>query len=155
MAKKKVPYKEGDVFMFPLRKGGFARGVVARMDGKGGIFGYFYGPKFNSIEDAKQVKDISPNNTIERRMFGDLGLLNGEWSVIGQIENWNRIDWPMPPLIRIDEHCGKAWLSEYDEKTFNCISEKQVDPGLKNKYPEDSLSGYGAIEIRIALLLDK
>jgi hypothetical protein len=153
MARIKLPYSEGTVFVLPLRKGGFARGVVARMDGKGGILGYFYGPKYQSIGEANQIKDISPLNTIFRGIFGDPGLINGEWTIIGQIENWNREKWPMPLFIRTDELSKKAWLSEYDENTFKCVSETKVDPIYKSRYPEDGSWGYGAIEIHLTKLL--
>jgi hypothetical protein len=40
----KLPYSEGSVFLVPLRKGGYARGVVARASPKGkGLLGYFFG----------------------------------------------------------------------------------------------------------------
>ncbi len=151
---KRIPYTEGSIFVLPVRNGGFARGVVTRMDGKGGVFGYFFGPKYKSIEEAKGETNLIHEHSIMKRMFGDLGLLERSWIIIGEIENWNRDEWPMPPLIRIDELCGKAWLSVYDEDTLDVVFEKQVDPSLKNMYPEDGLSGSGAVEVRLAKLLN-
>jgi len=59
----------------------------------------------------------------------------------------------MPPRIRVDEAVNRAWLSRYDEDTFELISEAEVDPSLINQYPYDRTMGYGAVEIRLTKLL--
>lgn len=47
---KRLPYREGTWFALPLRKGGYAVGVVARMAPRGRIIlAYFFGPKRNQI----------------------------------------------------------------------------------------------------------
>src|SRR6476660_1809183 len=97
-----LPYSEGSVFMVPLRKGGYARGVVARASDEGkGIFGYFFGPRIPSIEDVP-LDDLVPFNSITRIMFGDLGLINGSWPIVGRVPNWSRSQWSMPDFVRRD-----------------------------------------------------
>jgi hypothetical protein len=50
----KLPYSEGSVFVVPLRKGGCARGVIARASRRGRvILGYFFGPRFASAAGVK------------------------------------------------------------------------------------------------------
>ena len=150
MARRKVMvYEEGSCFVLPLGNGGFARGIVARMNGKGRIFGYFYGPRLASTEDAN-FDGIIPDYAILLADFGDLGLLNGSWRVYGQLPNWNRALWPMPPLIRVDESENRAWLSWYDDKTFVCTMEAEVEPQLASQYPEDATWGYRAVEIDLS-----
>ena len=100
-------------------------------------------------------KRASGKRALLLREFGDLGFLDGEWSILGSIPDWDRHEWPMPPRIRVDEEAGKAWLSYYDESTFECLKEERVDPALADSYPEDGVSGYGAVEIRLTRLLDK
>ncbi len=116
--KRKLNYEEGSVFVFPLREGGFARGVVARMNGKGRVFGYFFGPKLASMGDAT-MDGLEPEKAIWLRDFGDPGFLKDEWKVLGKLPNWQREEWPMPPLSRIDERENRAWLAYYDDKTFS------------------------------------
>lgn len=153
MSKKKVNYAEGDCFAVPLRDSGFARGVVARMNGKGAIFGYFFGPRMALACEGEDFSTLVPDNAILLRDFGDLGLLNGKWTILGKMPEWNRDEWPMPPLIRVDETEGRAWLSHYDDSSFECLMEEEVDPSLVSSYPQDGTSGYGAVEIRLTKLL--
>jgi len=151
--RKKINYAKGDYFAVPLRNGGFGRGVVARMDGKGGIFGYFFGPRLATVDEARDPTGLTPDAAVLLRDFGDLGLLNGEWLVLGSVPDWDPNDWPMPPLIRVDEVTGKAFLSYYDEGTFECIREERVDPALASRYPRDVAAGYVALEIALTALL--
>jgi hypothetical protein len=98
----KLPYSEGSVFLVPLRKGGYARGVVARASPKGkGLLGYFFGPRLSSADIAK-VDNLDPNSAMLRVIFGDLGLINGEWQILGVVPNWDRTQWPMPDFVRRD-----------------------------------------------------
>ncbi len=152
--KQKISYSEGSCIAIPLRGGGYAIGVIARMNGKGGVFGYFFGPKRKSIESIGDISSLKSQEAILVGRFGDLGLLNDEWKVIGKISDWDRSKWPMPGFIRVDEFSNRAWISYYDEEDFTCIREEEVSPDLKEKYPYDSGMGYGAVEIRLTKLLE-
>jgi hypothetical protein len=82
----RLPCSEGDVFALPLRAGGWGRGVVTRMAPKGNVlFGYFFGPRTASADEVGE-QDLKPDLAILQMRFGDLGLLNGEWRVVGRIE---------------------------------------------------------------------
>lgn len=151
MARRKLPYREGTCFVFPLRDVGCARGVIARMDGRGRIFCYFFSPRLSSIEAAR-IDDLRPQKAILMGEVGDLGLLEGTWIVIGQVALWNREEWPVPPLIRFDKKADRAWLSHYDDK-LHCIRDEEVDPSLIGQYPEDGTMGYVAAEIAVTRLL--
>lgn len=154
MAKKQdLPYRKGTWFLVPLRTGGYARGLVARMDGNGGVFGYFFGPLIGNQCEASLPLDTKPEDALLVGRFGDLGLLNGTWPVLGESEGWKEEEWKMPPFVRVDEHEGKAFLSIYDESTFECVSEGPCDPALVEQYPYDRDMGYGAVEIRLTKLL--
>jgi hypothetical protein len=148
-------YTEGDCFVLPLRRGGYARGVIARMNGKGGIFGYFFGPRAENEADLILDEHIKALNSILVAQFGDLGLLKGEWRVVGHIRPWIRKDWPMPPFLRVDEVARIGFLSYYDENTLECVREDRVDLSHIDaaKYPRDSTLGYGAVEIVLGKLL--
>jgi hypothetical protein len=93
-------YSEGLVFLVPPRNGGFARGVIARASSEGkALFGYFFGPRVASAE-AANFDDLQPATAVLRVMFGDLGLLKGEWPIRGTAKDWNRALWPMPEFVR-------------------------------------------------------
>ena len=152
--RKHLPYRKGTWFLVPLRTEGYARGLVARMDGKGGAFGYFFGPAIDDPSDVGVPLDVKPDDAVLVGRFGDLGLMNGTWPVLGESDSWKEANWKMPPFVRVDDHEGKAFVSVYDESTFACMSERPCDPALANQYHYDGDMGYGAVEILLTKLLN-
>ena len=150
---KKIFYGEGTVFNVPLTTTGYARGIIARGSKETILFGYFFGPKLVENE-ASQMQDLMPDAAILKARFGDLGLLQGEWGIVGQLPGWNRKQWPMPdfvrndPLVRLRSH-----LIRYSDADPSKIEFRQVikdGEGLLN----DVLSGSGAIEIKLTNILE-
>jgi hypothetical protein len=117
-----LPYSEGSIFLVPLRDIGYARGVVGRATKKGkGVFGFFFGPRLTS-HTAITEADLLPNQAILRARFGDLGLINGEWPILGMLANWNRSEWSIPDFIRRDPISKKgAWRVRYSDSDPNQI----------------------------------
>lgn len=152
--RKSLIYRNGTCFAVPLRSGGFATGVVARSNQKGIVFGYFFGPRLLDVRNAK-LSELHPARAVYVGKFGDLGILNGEWPILGTILGWSAGDWPMPPLIRMDKAVNRAWVCEYDDRTFACISENEVDPERVAEFVADGTMGYGAMEIRLTKLLTR
>jgi hypothetical protein len=149
-----LPYSEGTVFLVPLRTGGYGRGVVARSRAEGKVlYGYFFGPRLPSA-DIADFRDINPDKAILRLRFGDLGLINGEWPIRGELSGWSRSQWPMSDFVRRDPLGRKAPVrvrySDVDPNRIESESSIHDDAAL----PTDSLSGYGAVEIKLTKLLD-
>src|SRR5712692_9362532 len=151
--KKRLPCAEGTWFGVPLRTGGFAVGVLARVAGDGPAFGYFFGPRREKIPNTLELDSFGPPDAVLVAKFGDLGLLNGEWPVIGRHQGWNRNEWPLPPLVRVDKTENRAWMATYSDQ-LELVSDRPCDPRLANQFPEDSLWGYGAIEEWLTKRLD-
>lgn len=149
----KLPYQEGSIFVLPLKWGRYARGVVARKSPKGKVlFGYFFGPPLRSIRSVP-VDDLDPSNAILRVRFGDLGLVNGEWRVIGAIQAWDRALWPMPTFVRRDP-LGKikpiiVAYSDMDPLRLESEHSVEHNPGLD----PNTLYGYGSVETTLTKLL--
>ena len=152
---KTLNYSEGDCFLVNLRKGGYARGVVARTNGKGIVFGYFFGPRIDQEQDARVDTTVVPRQAIFLGLFGDLGLIKREWAVVGKIEPWCRDGWPMPPFVRAEEGGKTGFITYYDEDSLLFIREEKVPLSqvATDPLPDDGLWGYGAIEIRLTKLL--
>ncbi|MBA4387844.1 MAG: hypothetical protein C0404_07675 [Verrucomicrobia bacterium] len=149
----KLPYSEGAIFLVPLRKGGYARGVIARASSEGKVLlGYFFGPRLSSAAITKSA-DLDPSKALLRVRFGDLGLMNGEWPIRGRIHNWNRTQWPMPDFVRTDPLMKKKPVlvrySDDDPSRIEVESPVIDDAGLGT----DSMAGYGAVELRLTKLL--
>ncbi len=153
MSRKKVPYSEGTWFAVPLQNGGYAIGTVARLDGDGVTFGYFFGPKKASVPSESEVARLQCRDAVWTGQFGDLGLLEGRWPIIWHDPSWNRDEWPLPPFVRVDVISGQASKAVYsDDLDFEY--EEPCDPELASQYPKDALSGDVAVEIRLTRLLD-
>lgn len=102
--KATLRYPESTVFAVPLGLQTFAAGVVVRRAPRSTmIFGYFIGPTLNAIPTLEQILPLSLTKVVFQCRFGDLGLLEGHWPVVGRIHPWNREDWPMPLFYR-DEY---------------------------------------------------
>lgn len=156
MAKKRINYREGDWFAVPLRDGGYAVGVVARMDGRGGVLGYFFGPRRDTVPSLEEVHDLDPGQTLRIIRFGDLGLIENEWPIIGQSKAWERDHWPLPDFGRLEEVSGRALRVEYSEDNLAAAAGETQGPRDEvAKLPRDALSGAGAVELVLTHLLPR
>lgn len=156
MKKAKINYSEGDIISIPLQdnSGRFARGIVARLDGKGGVFGYFFQP----IDEKLDVDtNIQPSKAMLVGLFGDLGLIKNQWKVIGKVNPWHRDEWPLPPLLRIDKIDKVAYLTEYDQETLRFGPERKFNLDEINPadYYEDGVMGSGFVEKRLTRLINE
>ena len=152
---KKLNYCSGDCFIVPLRSGGFARGLVVRLNGKGRVFGYFFGPIIAARSVVIDTADLRPDKAILVCQFGDLGLLKREWKVFGHLPRWMPDEWPMPKFLHIDKAGDMAFFRKYDDNTLKFISEERVPLSsiTIGNVPEDGLMGAGFVEIRLTNIL--
>lgn len=102
MSRRKVNYIEGDWIALPLvRRGGWGLGLIARCKAPS-LLGYFFGPRFAQPPTMADVAGLRREHALLVANLGDLGLLNGEWLVVGHDPNWNRADWPIPLFVTKD-----------------------------------------------------
>lgn len=152
-----VPYREGSVFAVPLRNGGYAVGVVARFTaekyhGGGGLLGYFFGPKHETVPTAEVIDTLDPLKALVVLKFGDLSLLSGEWPIVGSVTDWKRENWPLPDFVRKDDISKRAWRVRYsDDNLVQPISEESAP--YDSPLQEDSIAGAGFVELRLTRLL--
>lgn len=150
---KKLPYAEGDCFVLPLRDGGFARGVVARLDGRGVVCGYFFGPTLSAVSEAIVDATVQPEKAALIARFGDLGLLKGAWKLIGRIPDWDRAKWRVPGFLHLDEGGDGGFVRYYDDSMVFTQEERVEVSAVSPNVPRDALLGFGAAEIRLTKLL--
>ncbi len=156
--KRRPCYGEGDWFAIPLRDDmGYATGLIAR--GKKGkiLFGYFFGPARGAVPTIEQVMDYRPDDAVLLAMFGDLGLYEGEWPIIGRIEPWDRAAWPLPAFVRVDSinpaHSEMVVHSDDDLDLSGIIESTRCDAREMTHLPVERLCGSGSIEIQLTELL--
>jgi hypothetical protein len=145
---KKLPYAEGDVFCVPLGDGTFLLGVIARMTNRGKVLlGYFFSTVFQQRPNVETMPPLRAKDAARIIRFGDLGLFNGEWTLVGRLPEWHRDEWPMPPFISRPPLTKSASLVYYSDDDPNRISHVvKCDPNSEG-YARDSVYGYGAVEI--------
>ena len=145
-------YSEGDWFAVPLRNGGYAAGVVARSATGGILLGYFFGPRRGSIPTVNEVAQVDAKDAVLVERFGDLGIIQHDWPIIGPTPNWNRDCWPVPRFVRKDPISGDPYIVEYSD-SLREICSKKASQSIAIALPQDGLAGYGAVEIQLTKLL--
>lgn len=147
-----LPYSEGDVFSVPLRDGRFAWGGVARLNGNGGVLGYFFGPPQKDLATLQQedFNKVGSNDAVLIGQFGDLGILEGDWLILDHLEAWDRNEWLVPVFVRGDASDG-YFISYYNDE-LEVVREERAVSIDTSKYAEDGLWGYGAVEIVLTKL---
>lgn len=152
---KFLGYAEGSWFALPLRTSGFAVGVVARMMPRGRVLCvYLFGPRRDSIPRLDELKGYRSEQALKCWRIGDLGLINGAWTVIGKHSTWCRELWPVPPFVRRSELATRAWRVTISDTNPNQVEREDPIPYDTNGMETYSLYGYGAVEIRLTKLLD-
>jgi hypothetical protein len=141
-------YQEGDWFAVPLREGGFAVGVIARANPRGALLGYFFGPHHREIPDLEEAANLRPEDAVLVGKFGHLGLTQGKWPILGQLNPWDRTKWPMPVFVRYEELTGRTFLVFYDaDDPATVLAERQTESVAAEQNPKDGLMGAGYVEI--------
>lgn len=151
----RLPYQEGTWFGVPLDGGGLSIGVAARIDGRGGIVGYFFGPRRESTPPLVEVEGFEASGSILVTQLGDLHLIEGKWPIIGRPERWSRDEWPIPAFCRQDPILeAVAWRVEYSEGQLNRpVREERISPEECSRLPKDGILGARAVERLLSHLI--
>lgn len=151
-----VTYQEGDLFAVPLEGGAYAAGLAARTSPQGVVLGYFFGRRFGQPPETEEFRTIKADDAITVKTFGDLGLLRGDWPVIGRIPDWRREHWPMPAFGRTEPLTGRLLRVDYDDDNPNSRPrEIEVSSVEFEDLPEDGLAGFEFVQQRLSRLLDQ
>ena len=158
MKQKHIRYSEGQWFAIPLRNGGYALGiiVIGSYKTKGGL-GYFFGPKYLEIPDDKAILEKQPGDAILVAIFGDLGIINGNWPLIQSSRPFSKEEWPIPKFgMKISLVQRKGFIREYKQnEAGDLILHRETVVAEEDilNLPTDSIMGGGAIEIKLTNLL--
>jgi hypothetical protein len=152
--KKKLPYRDGDWFAVPLRDvAGFAVGVVAAHDGRGGVIAYFFNKRFDAMPSLAEIDGLDRGEVLRAMRFGDLGLINEKWPVLTRREDWVASRWPIPDFGRRGPD-GSAWRVVYSADDLRGPTrEEPITADECDQLPRDALSGAGAVERVLTQLL--
>ncbi|MBZ9722125.1 MULTISPECIES: Imm26 family immunity protein [unclassified Mesorhizobium] len=151
----KLPYREGTLFAVPLRRGGYVIGLVARSAPRGRIIlVYLFGPKRSEIPNLKDISTLQRKDAIRCLRVGDLGLINGDWRIIGELDAWRKEDWPMPRFVDKNDLSKKVFISTYADSDPSELERHDPAPLDIVGLEPDGLHGYGAVELLMTKQLD-
>lgn len=151
---RKRKYHEGDVTAVPLTSGGFGVAVIARVAPQGKIaYGYLFKMRLKDASEQSDPLGLDPRNSVLQLRFGDLGIIKGEWPIIGRIPNWNRAEWPMVAFARRDDLSRQAWKVTYSD-TDPSARESEVPCAYESDLPRDALFGSGAVETTLTQIVN-
>lgn len=154
MKGKRRRYGEGTWFCVTLPKGGYAIGLIARgSERTSSIFGYFFGPRRAAIPELATLPAYTPEDAVMRRLFGDLHLHDGKWPILGSVPNWNRLSWPIPPLVQKDYLTGRVYEVIHDDSDDPGEELSRTLTSLDNPGPANGMLGAGAVELLLDRLL--
>jgi hypothetical protein len=111
------------------------------------ILGYLFGPKRDVLPTLAEVAMFRPQDALKRLHIGDLGLLNGEWSIVGELSPWDRTEWRTPEFVRRDLLSRRAKRIVYSDDNPNEIEREEPVPYDITGLEDDALCGCGGIEI--------
>jgi hypothetical protein len=144
---RKLPYREGDWFTIPLDSGGFAIGLIARMNGKGRLLGYFFGPRRQEPPVPDDVTHLRPTDAMSVELCGDPGILTGNWKIFFHDNNWTRVDWPLPSFGFEDRLINAIYQRLYAEDTLKYIRQERVPRSVYLSLPSDGIGSARSVEI--------
>ncbi|MEW6226331.1 MAG: Imm26 family immunity protein [Chloroflexota bacterium] len=153
MPRRRLPYQPGTWFAVPLRDDGFAAGRVARVDGRGRLLGYFFGPRRAMPPSCAEVAELRPRDATLIMMLGHLGLLSGRWPIICVDADPDLVGWPVPKFFHKDALLPDLWFARSYGETLELVGERRISEAEAVRLPEDGLAGPGLVEIRLTKLL--
>ncbi len=114
---KRKSLVEGTWFVVPLGKKRYCLGLIARVTPTGEVaFCFFFHPDNSGKPSMEHTADLRKTDAISYFRCSTLGLVLGEWTVLGRANEWDRLQWPMPQFYREDVlFKGKGWIVSYSD----------------------------------------
>lgn len=151
---RRLPCREGEWFAVPLRCGGYALGLLARVNKEGIVLAYFFGPRFETFPTVDQIGDREAKDAIVVAQVGGLGFVKGTWRVLGRLEPWSSSQWPVPVFGRYHDLMGRSWAERvFYSENLDVLREESASVEEARDLPQDGLWGYRFAEERLSMLL--
>jgi hypothetical protein len=150
----RIQIREGDWFAVPLRSSGFGAVLVARANPEGVLLGYFFRPRSERLPSLDGLRNLGLASAVLVAKFGHLGITSGAWPLLGRLDGWDRLRWPMPVFGRLEELSGRAFRVFYNNDDPNgWLRDEPTSINDALQLPRDRLLGAGAAEIVLTKLL--
>ena len=134
----------GKLFVVPLKDGGFSVGLVARQD-KSILLGYFFDTYFSEKPSNVDDFNFDKNNVCLICLFGIVGLKSNEWTVIGDLPNWDKQEWLVPTFKQKDPLLNIYYAITYDDD-LNEVSRIKISEDDAKTLFNSGVHGSGVVE---------
>ena len=153
---KRIKYDEGDIFAVPLRSGSFGIGILTTISNtRTGAVGYFYEPAYAKLPTLESIPRLIPSKAIDICHFGDLGIVKGEWPILGKQEPFLNKEWEVTKFWHHDSISNRYSIRVYEPPDYvYWVSEYEVSEVEIGAIPKDGLYGKEALEIKLTKLLE-
>lgn len=155
--RRRANYVEGDWIAIPLSTERFGVGRIARS--RPPVFVcYAFVHTYAKPPELADLAELKPEDAVIVAMVGDLGLITGEWLVVGHDPHeWttNRSRWPIPRFGFQDPLLGISWAREYDpnDPTKPPVRQFRISAEERERLPADGLYGFRAFVQKLEHLL--
>ncbi|MFN8526487.1 MAG: hypothetical protein U0821_25580 [Chloroflexota bacterium] len=109
----------------PLINGTYAPALVSRVDVRGRLLLYLFGPSLPANPEPAHLNRLHVGRTLEIVHVDDDGFLGRGWIVFGRHEEWQPEDWPIPYRGTLDEQ-DRAFRLEYTEEDLGTPSRAET-----------------------------
>jgi len=140
----------GKLFVVPLEDGGFSVGLVARQN-KNILLGYFFDTYFPKQPSEIGGFIVDKNNIFLICLVGITGLKNNEWTIIGDLPDWDKNEWTVPIFKQKDPLLDIYYAIIYDDD-LNETSRKKISKEEAETLYKSGIHGSGVVE---SILSDK
>lgn len=151
MARKKLPYQRGSIVQVPIADARrVAVGVIGDLDGRGAILGFFY--LLDTLPaNWAELRLLAPQDARLVRHCGDLGLMNGTWTVlIEPAPDFDPTPWQRLEFGLQQELTGLWVIRTYAPGVFEAPESRRATEEEARALPKDGMAGAGWIEGRLS-----
>jgi hypothetical protein len=152
--RKRTTIREGCLFCVPLPSGGFCAGLAARVKAPI-VLAYVFGPRLPQLPTLQSATNLTTSEPVLVAMAAWRKLRSGDWPVLGQLDRWDRADWPIPPFAQIDSvHPDWVDVRRYDDADLVVPwDEMRIPAGLAGEYWTDAVRGPESLEMEMDRIL--
>ena len=120
------------------------------------ILVYLFGPWRATLPSIDEMARLQPRDALRCLHIGDLGLVNGEWPVLGELRDWRPEEWVTPTFFGQDDLSGRVWRAHYSDSDPSQLPRRKfVSADDVAGLERDLLYGSGAVEILMTRELAK
>lgn len=117
---------------------------------------YFFAPRLERAPRIEDAQGLRAEDYFWIIRSSDLALRDGNWPIIGRINDWDRTAWPVPKFQSEPALLpGKWWVTEYRQDDHTEFVSRTFYGDSEPGYPEDGSAGWLYVEEKLTMVFDE